>query len=165
MTCEVAPERRVRERCRVKAFRFCALYAGLAMFVAVSTASAKPGWLTDFKQAKEEASAKKKLILVDFTGSDWCGWCIKLEREVFAKPEFQDYAKENLVLLEIDFPRRKEQPADQKVQNQELADRFQIQGFPTIIVLDGDGKKVGELGYTPGGPAAFIAELDKLRKG
>lgn len=132
--------------------------------LAISSASAKPGWLTDYKQAQEEARTNKKLVLLDFTGSDWCGWCIRLEREVFTKPEFQEYAKKNLILLEVDFPRAKQLPAAEKSQNQELAQKFQIEGFPTIIVLDADGKKVGELGYTPGGPSAFIAELEKLRK-
>lgn len=128
-------------------------------------ADAKPGWLTDIKQAKDRAKSDKKLILVDFTGSDWCGWCIKLDREVFSQAQFKEYADKNLVLLEVDFPRRKELTAAQKTHNLELAEQYGIQGFPTIIVLNGDGKKVGELGYMPGGPSAFIAELDKLRKG
>jgi protein disulfide-isomerase len=132
---------------------------------AISSAFAKPGWLTDPKQAQEQAKADKKLILVDFTGSDWCGWCIKLDREVFSKPEFQEYAKANLVLLEVDFPRGRQLPAAEQERNSELAQKYGIQGFPTIVVLDGEGKQVGELGYTPGGPAAFIAELNKLRKG
>lgn len=120
--------------------------------------------MTDFKQAQEEAKTNHKLLLVDFTGSDWCGWCIRLDREIFSKPEFQEYAGKNLVLMEADFPRGKEVPAAVKVQNNELAERYGIEGFPTIVVLDDSGKKVGTLGYMPGGPAAFIAELDRLRK-
>ena len=140
---------------------------GLAAFVLLGSPSvfAKPGWLTDMKQAQEEARSNKKLLLVDFTGSDWCGWCIKLDREVFSKPEFKDYASKNLVLMEVDFPRARELASGERMQNQELATRYGIQGFPTIVVLDSNGKKVGELGYTPGGPTAFIAELDRLRKG
>jgi protein disulfide-isomerase len=130
-----------------------------------SASSAKEGWLTDYKQAQAEAKANKKLVLLDFTGSDWCGWCIRLDREVFTRPEFQDYAKKNLVLLEVDFPRAKELSAAEQIQNKGLAQKFQIEGFPTIVVLDGDGKVIGALGYTPGGPSAFIAELEKLRKG
>ncbi len=129
-----------------------------------SSAFAKDGWLTDFKQAQSEAKSNKKLVLLDFTGSDWCGWCIKLDREVFSQPEFQKYAKDNLVLVELDFPRRKELSDAEKIQNQQLAQQFQIEGFPTIVVLNAEGKVVGEIGYTPGGPAAFIAELEKLRK-
>ena len=138
------------------------------------TASAKPGWLTDFKQAQEEAAKGKRLLLVDFTGSDWCGWCIKLDREVFSKPQFKEYADKNLVLLEVDFPRGKEQSATERRQNFELMERFGVQGYPTIIVLDGDGKKVGVLSYDAGipddaremraTPEAFIASLERLRK-
>lgn len=140
------------------------LGASACLLLAISSASAKPGWLSDFKKAQEEAKSNKKLLLVDFTGSDWCGWCIKLDREVFSKPEFREYASRNLILMEVDFPRGKTLSGSERTQNQELANRFAIQGFPTIVVLDGEGKKVGELGYMPGGPSAFIAELDKLRK-
>lgn len=137
---------------------------------AVALGVATPGqagseWLTDYKRAQEEAKANNKLLLVEFTGSDWCGWCIKLEREVFSKPEFKNYASKNLVLMEADFPRAKPQAANIKKQNEELAAQYQIQGFPTIVVLNGNGQKVGELFYTPGGPDAFIAEIEKLRKG
>ncbi len=130
-----------------------------------STLRAEPSWQTDYKKAQEQAKTDKKLLLVDFTGSDWCGWCIKLHREVFSKPEFQEYASKNLVLLEIDFPRAKTQVDSLKKQNEGLATQYQIQGFPTIVVLNGEGRKVGELGYMEGGPTAFIAELEKLRKG
>ena len=87
-----------------------------------------------------------------------------LDRAILSKPEFKDYANKNLVLLEIDFPRRKSQTDAVKKQNEELAEQYQIQGFPTIIVLNGEGRKVGELGYMEGGAAAFIAELERLRK-
>jgi protein disulfide-isomerase len=127
-------------------------------------AKAESNWQTDFKKAQEQAKADHKLLLVDFTGSDWCGWCIKLNREVFSKPQFQEYASKNLVLLEIDFPRSKAQSDMVKKQNEELAVHYQIQGFPTVIVLNGEGRKVGEFGYMQGGPEAFIAELEKLRK-
>jgi protein disulfide-isomerase len=87
-----------------------------------------------------------------------------LDREVFSKPEFKDYASKNLVLVEIDFPRSKAQSDSLKKQNEELASHYGIQGFPTVVVLNGQGKKVGELGYMEGGTSAFIAELEKLRK-
>ncbi|MDQ6861234.1 MAG: thioredoxin family protein [Verrucomicrobiota bacterium] len=147
----------------MKSLRFLLVLAACTGLL-VGSASAKPGWLTDYKQAQEQAKNGKKLMLLDFTGSDWCGWCIKLDREVFSKPEFREYADKNLVLLELDFPRGKKLADPERVQNEQLATKYEIQGFPTIIVLDGDGKEVGMLGYTPGGPAAFIAELEKLRK-
>jgi protein disulfide-isomerase len=105
------------------------------------------------------------LVLLDFTGSDWCGWCILLDREVFSKPQFKEYADKNLVLVEVDFPKRKPMPDAMRMQNIRLAQRYGIQGFPTIIVLNGDGKVVAELGYMQGGAEAFIAVLERLRKG
>jgi protein disulfide-isomerase len=128
-------------------------------------ARAEVAWLTDFEQAKQQAKTGHKLLLIDFTGSDWCGWCIRLRREVFSKPEFEEYANKNLILLEVDFPRAKEQTNSLRLQNQNLAQHYNIEGFPTIIVLNGEGKQVGVLGYMQGGAAAFISELEKLRKG
>jgi thioredoxin-related protein len=168
---------KVREAPRVKKLRLLLAAAGL---LAVScsenttkeepnttkvSASAKAGWLTNYAEAQEEAKSQNKLLLMDFTGSDWCGWCIMLEKEIFSKPEFKDYARKNLVLLELDFPRRKELSAEMMEQNQRLAIKHGIQGFPTIVVLDSSGKELAQLGYMQGGPAAFIAQLEKLRKG
>ncbi len=154
----------MREAKRVKHSRLLALSVALLAALATSSASANPGWLTDYKKAQEEAKASKKLVLMNFTGSDWCGWCIRLNREVFTKPEFQEYAQQKLILLEVDFPRGRQLTAAEKSQNEQLAEKYQIRGFPTIVVLDGDGKMVGELGYTPGGPSAFIAALERLPK-
>ena len=128
-------------------------------------AAAKPGWLTSLEQAQTEAQAKNRLLLMDFTGSDWCGWCIMLDKEVFSKPEFKEYASKNLVLLELDFPKMKKMPPEVTAQNEKLAIKYGIQGFPTVVVFDSNGKPLGALGYQAGGPRAFIAELEKLRKG
>jgi thioredoxin-related protein len=136
----------------------------IAGLVALPSARAEPSWVTDYKQAQQQAKANNKLLLINFTGSDWCGWCIRLQREVFSKPEFQEYAGKNLVLMEVDFPRGKEQTQDLRLQNQNLAQQYNIEGFPTIIVLNAEGKIVGALGYMQGGPNAFISELEKLRK-
>lgn len=126
--------------------------------------AAKPGWLTSYEKAQREAEAGNKLLLMDFTGSDWCGWCIALDKEIFSKQEFKEYASKNLVLLEIDFPRAKQMPAETVAQNRHLAMQYQIQAFPTVVVLDGKGRVLANLGYMRGGPGAFIAELEKLRK-
>ncbi len=151
---------------------FLSFCAAIAL---VASARANSDWLTDFDQAQQKAKSDHKLILLNFTGSDWCGWCIKLDKEVFSKPEFKEYASKNLVLVELDFPRGKQLSASERSQNEELAMKHGIQGFPTIVVLNGDGKKVGELSYESGVPAdsrearatpeAFIASLEKLRKG
>ena len=121
-------------------------------------------WETNLPKAQAAAKAANKSVLLDFTGSDWCGWCIKLHKEVFSKPEFVEYAAKNLVLVEVDFPTKKKLSAEQKKANDALAAKYKIKGYPTIIVLNSDGKKVGELGYQPGGPEAFIASLEKLKK-
>jgi thioredoxin-related protein len=130
-----------------------------------AVAAAKSGWLTNLDQAQKEAQSKNKLLLMDFTGSDWCGWCIMLDKEVFSKPEFKEYATKNLVLLELDFPRKKQMPPETTAQNEKLAMKYGIQGFPTVVVFDSSGKPLGALGYQAGGPQAFIAQLEKLRKG
>lgn len=127
--------------------------------------SAKPGWLTDYDKAQKEAQAQNKLLLMDFTGSDWCGWCIMLDKEVFSKPEFKEYASQHLVLLELDFPRSKRMPPEITAQNEKLAIKYRVQGFPTVVVFDSAGKPLGALGYEAGGPKVFIAHLEKLRQG
>jgi protein disulfide-isomerase len=127
--------------------------------------AAKSGWLTSYEQAQKEAQSKNRLLLMDFTGSDWCGWCIMLDKEVFSKPEFKEYASKNLVLLELDFPRKKQMPPETTAQNERLLMKYGIQGFPTVVVFDSSGKPLGALGYQAGGPQAFIEQLEKLRKG
>lgn len=130
------------------------------------TALADEAWLTDFAKAQAEAKKGNKLILMDFTGSDWCGWCIKLKKEVFDTKDFTDYAKKNLVLVEVDFPSKKKLSDEQKKANEELKNKFSAsRGFPTIVVTDGDGKEVWrQIGYMEGGPKAWIAKLDGVKK-
>jgi len=136
----------------------------LACCALLQAGAAELNWLTDLPKAQAKAKSESKLVMLDFTGSDWCGWCIKLNKEVFSKPEFAEYADKNLVLVEVDFPRSKTQSAELKKANQALQDKYKVEGYPTIIVLNGDGKKVGELGYQPGGPKPFIDELQKLKQ-
>jgi protein disulfide-isomerase len=134
----------------------------LALFVIVWMAqiSAHAEWTTDFSAAQIRAKAENKNILLFFTGSGWCPWCKKLKAEVFSTKEFLDYTTNKLVLVELDFPEKKEQTPKQ---NQKLADKFDIEVFPTVIILNPKGKKVGKLGYVEGGPKAFIAELEKRK--
>jgi thioredoxin-related protein len=143
---------------------FISLLIAIGLTLIGITASAESNWVTDYKKAQEAAKAGKKLMLLDFTGSDWCGWCMKLDKEVFSTPEFQNYASRNLILVKLDFPRRRPQTEALKKQNEQLAQKYGIQGFPTIIVLNGQGEKVGELGYMDGGPSPFLAKLETLPK-
>jgi protein disulfide-isomerase len=119
-------------------------------------------WTTDYAAALEQAKAQNKHVFLFFTGSDWCSWCKKLRAEVLTKPEFAAYASANLILVELDFPQRKKLPASLVAQNEKLMEQYKIEGFPTAIVLDSAGQKVGEIGYQPGGPGPFIAALQKM---
>jgi protein disulfide-isomerase len=150
----------------VKTYRLFLLAVLVAVLLAAPFARAESGWLSDYKRAQQEAKTNHKFVLLDFTGSDWCGWCKKFDREVLSQPQFKDYARNNLVLVELDFPRAKQQSSELKRQNLELARQYEVVGFPTIVVLDSDGQKLWRYdGYFPKGAAAFIAELEKLRKG
>jgi thioredoxin-related protein len=150
----------------VKKHRLILFAAAACIFVSASLARAESGWLNDYTKAQQEATATHKFLLLDFTGSDWCGWCKKFDKEILSQPQFKDYARENLVLVEVDFPRTKPQSVELKKQNLELAQQYQVQGFPTIVLLNGDGQKIWQYdGYFPGGADAFIAQLEKLRKG
>jgi protein disulfide-isomerase len=124
----------------------------------------KVAWLTSLETAKAEAALRKVPILVDFSGSDWCGWCIRLDKEVFSKPAFKNYAKDNLVLLLIDFPRRTAQSDEVKRTNQTLAEQFQVEGFPTVLLLNAEGKVLARTGYQAGGAEAYIQNLKSLLK-
>jgi thioredoxin-related protein len=137
----------------------------LALFSA-SCARADEAWTSDYKKAQQEAKASHKLLLIDFTGSDWCGFCFQFDRAILSQPQFKDYATKNLVLMEVDFPVRKAQTVETRKQNLELKQRYQVEGFPTLIVLNGEGKTVWRYdGLYQGGLTAFLAELDKVRKG
>ena len=119
-------------------------------------------WETNFEKASSAAKASGKYMLLDFSGSDWCGWCIKLERDVFSQDAFKDFAEENLVCVLVDFPRAKEQTEELKQQNLDLARKYEIKGYPTIIVLSPDGRTVGKTGYLQGGPWEYARHLKKI---
>jgi thioredoxin-related protein len=121
-------------------------------------------WFADAQAAREKAKQENKFLLLDFTGSDWCGWCMKLKSEIFDQPEFARFAQANLVLVEVDFPHHKLMDQAQKQANARLAHTYHITGYPTIIVLNQDGRQVGRTGYIPGGPGAFIAKLQPMLK-
>jgi protein disulfide-isomerase len=142
------------------------LVAAAVSLVFASLTRAESDWLHDWNKAQEEAKANHKLLFLNFTGSDWCGWCIKLDKDIFSQPKFKDFAHDNLVLVELDFPRRKSQPTEERKQNMELAQKYEVLGFPTIVVVNENGQTVWKFdGYFPGGPEAFIAQLQKLPKG
>ncbi len=127
-------------------------------------ATAKEGWLTDFEEAKKQAAEKNLPILADFSGSDWCGWCIKLDNEVFSQDEFKAYAKDNVVLFMADFPNSKPQSAEVKAQNKALSKKYGIRGFPTVLLLDAKGKVIERTRYRRGGAALYVEHIKELLK-
>lgn len=148
---------------------FLALFAGAFFFGiashAESTGEVDSSWMTDFEAAQAKAKEEGKPMLVNFTGSDWCIWCIRLDEEVFSKQAFKDYAKENLILVELDFPRKKAQSDELKEQNQALAQKYGIRGFPTILILDAEGKVIETTGYRRGGPEKYVLHLQEILAG
>lgn len=136
--------------------------ACLLLLATPAAFAAEAEWLTDLPTALNKAAAQHKFVLLDFTGSDWCGWCKKLKGEVFDQPEFIAFANDNLVLVEVDFPRQKQLSAAQKEANDALAQTYKIQGYPTVILLDSASKQVGETGYKAGGPKVYIEHLEGI---
>lgn len=119
-------------------------------------------WIDDYDAALRQAKAESRFVLLDFTGSDWCGWCKRLDGEVFSRSEFKDFARDNLVCVTLDFPRGYQLPQKTVDQNQKLADAHGIQGFPTIVLLDPAGTKIGQTGYQPGGAEEYVKHLDSF---
>lgn len=127
--------------------------------------AAELSWQTDLPKAQAQAKDQNKLVLMDFTGSDWCGWCKKLDADTFSKPEFADYARKNLVLVQLDFPANKPQSDELKAANAALAKKYSVQGYPTLIALKPDGTVAWtQVGYLEGGPQALIDQLDAAKK-
>lgn len=141
------------------------LYAlALTGLIAGPATAGGEGWTEDFEGAKKTAASEGKDMLLDFTGSDWCSWCIKLKEEVFVKDAFKSYANENFVLVELDYPNNKKQPKEIVEQNEKLKDFYKIQGYPTILLTDAKGLPYAKTGYQRGGPDAYVAHLKELTK-
>ena len=128
-------------------------------------------WETNVTTAMAISNETKKPLLLFFTGSDWCGWCIRLQKEVLKTPEFAKWAKDNVVLVELDYPRKAPQTEEIKKQNNELQMAFGIQGFPTIILANATTKEgkvnfegIGSTGYVAGGPTAWLAVANGFLK-
>jgi len=126
-------------------------------------------WHTNIDKAMEISKKEKKPLMLFFTGSDWCGWCIRLQKEVFYKKEFVKWAKDNVVLVELDFPRKKQLEPTLQQQNYSLQSAFQVQGYPTVWFVNSDTKEgktnftqLGSTGYVAGGPEAWISGANQI---
>jgi protein disulfide-isomerase len=137
------------------------LACSAAVLIAASAARAAE-WTEDYAAAVAQAKKEHKMVLLDFTGSDWCVWCQRTDKEVFETQKFKDFADQKLILVRLDFPKAKPQSEAVKAQNSALQDKFGVDGFPTLVVLSANEKVVfSQLGYKEGGPEAFIAQFPK----
>lgn len=134
--------------------------AKTALFAADTPPSLE--WKTDYAAACAEAKAEGKLVLLNFTGTDWCVWCHRLRDEVFLTPHFMAYAASDVVLVEVDFPRKKKLPTGVEKQNKELDERYNVSGYPTVILVTPNGLELGRTGYMRGGPKTFVRELRRF---
>lgn len=116
----------------------------VTLLTSVGLCLAGEGWSTDWEAAKAKAKAQNKPILISLTGSDWCASCIKIEKEVFSQETFKKFAAENLILMEADFPKKKEQSAELKRQNADLEKQYLTESYPTVLLVDAEGKKLSE---------------------
>ena len=128
--------------------------------------SVPKGWTEDFEAAKQQAAKEGKLILMDFSGSDWCGWCRKMDAEVFTKDRFVREASKKFVLVSVDSPRDKSiLSALARKQNSALAEKYEVRGYPTVVIVDPDGKEVKRhSGYRAGGPNGYLKYLRELTR-
>ena len=140
-----------------------ALTTSIVFAVSIS-AFASEGWLVDFEKAKAQAATEKKAILMDFTGSDWCTWCIRLRKEVFETEAFKKAAPNGFVLLELDYPQDQSKVSKPiQEQNEKLQQAYAITGYPTILLTDATGRPFARTGYEKGGPEAYLKHLGDLR--
>jgi thiol-disulfide isomerase/thioredoxin len=144
------------------------LAASCAAFLGFTSAFAGgEGWTHDFAAARKQAADEKKDLLIDFTGSDWCGWCERLNEQVFIHAPFKAGVKDKFVLVELDYPQKPENVAklsdETKAQNKELQAKYSINGYPTILLCDAEGRPYASTGFQRGGPEKYVTHLDELR--
>lgn len=131
--------------------------------VALHAGAQELEWLVDVPTALQKAKAENKIVLLDFTGSDWCGWCMKLESEVFSNPQFIAFARANLIMVELDYPHTKPQSDALKRDNADLARQYGVTGFPTIILLNGSGAQLDKtVGYITSGLPGYLERFKKI---
>jgi len=149
---------------RHTATRTVAIAALLIAAALARPAAAAKGWTENVAEAQARAAKEGKDLLMDFTGSDWCGWCIRLKREVFSQEPFATEAPKKFVFVMLDFPRRRKMPAAVKKQNAEWRDKFGVRGYPTIMLADAKGRPYAKTGYRRGGAGKYMAHLNELQQ-
>lgn len=136
-----------------------------ALFLASGLRSSRAfEWRTDLQPAIADARHNNRLLLLYFSGSDWCGWCKKLDAEVFSQSAFQEFADANLVTVMADFPRFTRQDPAIQTQNERLQQQFQMEQFPTLMVFSPEGELIAKLGYERGGPPVYIQHIRNIQQ-
>jgi len=144
---------------------FFALVSASAMVVSAAGTSTPSGFTDDMDAALKDAKASGRLVYACFSGSDWCGWCKKLDKEVFSKPGFVDSVTNDYVLVYVDSPSNKELLSEKAQKaNPKLVEKYGIHGFPTALILDADGKEIAKTGYRRGGSEKYVKHLKALKK-
>jgi len=136
--------------------------AMLLLAVMVTAGAAELSWSTNLSRAVKQAAVEKKNVFLLFTGSDWCPYCIQLEKTILSTDEFKKFAAAELVLVKIDFPQEKHMLPIQRQANEELQAKFKVEGFPTIFLLDAQGKTLGQVDNEAASPAAFITAIRQV---
>lgn len=149
-------------RIYTKLFCLCAALTFFCLSTSVEASSPEIVWHTDYESAAAQATASSKPMLLFFTGSDWCSWCIKLEKEVLNTPDFAQAVADRFVFVKLDFPRHKTAPRNITALNATLQKRYDIQGFPTIVLVDTNQQKIGQTGYRAGGGKQYSEHLLSL---
>lgn len=145
-----------------KFFTIIALFLSSLLTAATPANTSKINWTTDYQEALVKAKNERKPVLLFFTGSDWCGFCHKLENEVLGTTEFADKLGDKFIFVMIDFPQKTAIPPQVASQNKELQKKYNIRGFPTIILIDESEQKMGVTGYQAGGAKPYIEHLLKI---
>lgn len=138
------------------------LVGSLLLFNSCQIQAKELNWHTNYKESIDLAKKESKPLFIYFTGSDWCGWCLKIQKEILGTPEFKELVNDKFVFVEIDFPLKKAMTPELFKQNEELKKNFKIEGVPTIILLSPEGKEIAILHYREGGGKAYAEYLLKL---
>ncbi len=141
---------------------FLSAQEGVAVVKVAAPATQGIKWYSNYNEALAQAKKENKPLFLYFTGSDWCGWCKKMESEIFATREFSSTAGTRFIFVDVDFPMSTSLPADIKQQNQALKEKYGVTGYPTVVIIDSNEKFIGETGYRPGGGSAYAEYISGL---
>jgi protein disulfide-isomerase len=144
---------------KIAALAFAVLMFWVCAGATYAWADSELSWHTDYTKAKQIAAEQEKHVLLNFTGSDWCPWCIRLDKNVFSTPEFKEFASSELVLVKVDFPKKHQLSQKQSEANQSLARKYRVRGYPTLIMLNSQGRRVGTTGFRKGSATSYIEHL------